>query len=94
MKRRTKLRIWLNVGELLALTPMILSGLPTAASMFAAYSAFGQGLAPVGPSAEAVHLGLILGAVSSPLCPIGLLIVVVSIVKLRQDKHESRRQTA
>lgn len=91
MKRRTKLRIWLNIGELLALAPMILGGLPTAVSMIAAFNDISQGRAPEEPLAEAVSLGLYLSMATGPLCPIGLLILVVSVIELRRDDDENNR---
>lgn len=85
MSRKAKLIVWLVVGIVLTLAP-ILGTLPTVVAMVASFRRVAED-GPPRPDIvdEGIGLGLWLTAAGLLVCPIGILIAVVAAIKLARS---------
>jgi len=88
MKRKTKLIIWLVVGIILALGP-IWGMVGTVVGMVMAFGHIQQGgTAEPEVLANDMGIALITTAAGWIVCPIGIVIIIVSAIKLGKSKTE------
>ncbi|HUY90642.1 MAG TPA: MotA/TolQ/ExbB proton channel family protein [Pirellulales bacterium] len=87
MSRKTILTAWLVAGIVLALGP-VLGTLPTMLGMVTAFRDLDQGGPQAADLEGSVRLGMWLTIAGLLVCPVGIMIVVVSAMKLQRNKNE------
>jgi len=87
MKRKTKLIIWLVVGIIFALGP-IWGMVGTVAGMVSAFGHLSQTEPQVEVLANDISLALYTSVAGWIACPIGVVIIIVSAIKLGKSKAE------
>ena len=87
MKRKSKLITWLVGGIILALGP-IWGMIGTVVGMVMAFGHLGQSEPQAEVLANDISLALYTTAAGWIACPIGIVIIIVSAIKLGKDKRE------
>ena len=88
MKRKTKLILWLFAGIILALGP-IWGMIWTVVGMILAFGNLGQPQPQAEALASNISLALYATAAGWIACPIGIVIIIVSAIKLGKSTKET-----
>lgn len=89
MKRKTKLILWLIIGTVLTLGP-IWGMICTAFGMIQAFRDLAQSQSQPEVLAGNISLALHPTAAGWIACPIGIVIVIISVIKLSRSNNENQ----